>query len=360
MVGDLRRIVTTTPTEIDELTPEFFSEVLDAEVTAVEVLDAHTGTTGRARVRLTSGAGLPDTLFVKLQPFLPEQREFVKMVGMGVAEARLYAAVGDELPVRVPKVWHSSFDESDSSFIMVLEDLEASGCRFTSAEDDDVLEIAESVIDELALLHATYWQRDLSWLKAPSGFRNDKAGAKVANQAADLMRSALDQFAADLPPAFEELGEYYVVNFADINALYREGERTLLHGDTHIGNFFVDADGRLGFYDWAVASALPGMRDISYFLSNSLPTELRRAEERSLLARYCAGLAERGIVLDEADAFDQYRLHVVYSWTGCTATASMGSRWQPFEIAHTAMVRTTAAIADLDSLGLLPERLGGG
>ena len=42
----------------------------------------------------------------------------------------------------------------------------------------------------------------------------------------------------------------------------------------------------------------------------------------------------------------------------CTATASVGSRWQPFEIAHTAMVRTTAAIDDLDSLGLLTERLG--
>ena len=78
-----------TPTDVTDLTPEWFSHVLEADISGVEILDAHTGTTGRARVRLTTQASLPETLFVKLQPFLPEQREFVRMVGMGVAEARV-------------------------------------------------------------------------------------------------------------------------------------------------------------------------------------------------------------------------------------------------------------------------------
>ena len=102
------------------------------------------------------------------------------------------------------------------------------------------------------------------------------------------------------------------------------------------------------------------MRDIAYFLTNSIPTELRREQEQALIARYCAGLAERGVELDAATAWEQYRLFAIYSWSGCTSTASVGSRWQPFEIAHTAMVRTTAAIDDLDSLGLLVERIGAG
>lgn len=346
------------PNETGELTADWFSQILDADVSAVEVVDAHTGTTGRAKVRLTSSAEVPETLFVKLQPFTPEQREFVRMVGMGVSEARLYASVGDNLPLRIPRVWHADFDEADDSFVMVLEDLDASGCRFTSAEDHDVLDIANSAMDELALLHATHWDSDLSWLKAPAGMRNDKKGGKVASQAAGFMQSAVDQFAADLPTAFRELGEFYIDRFADINLLYREGVRTLVHGDTHIGNMFIDPDGRLGFYDWAVTSALPGMRDIAYFLTNSLPTELRREHEQALLARYCAGLADGGVDLDAATAWEQYRLFAIYSWSGCTATASVGSRWQPFEIAHKAMVRTTAAIDDLDSLGLLLDRLG--
>lgn len=348
------------PGSTDELTPEWFSGILDADVSAVELVDAHTGTTGRAKVRLTSTADIPETVFLKLQPFTPEQREFMAMVGMGVSEARLYAQAGDDLPVRVPRVWHADYDETDNSFIMVLEDLDATGCRFTSAEDDDVLDIANSVMDELAVLHATYWASDLSWLKAPAGMRNNKDGAKVASRAAGFMQSAVDQFADELPPAFRELGEFYIERFGDINTLYREGVRTLVHGDTHIGNMFIDSDGRLGFYDWAVTSALPGMRDIAYFLTNSIPTELRRAEERALIARYCAGLAERGVEFDPASAWEDYRLFAIYSWSGCTSTASVGSRWQPFEIAHTAMVRTTSAIDDLDSLGLLTERLGAG
>ena len=58
-------------------------------------------------------------MFVKLQPFEPEQRKFLRQIGLGVAEARLYAEVGNELPVRVPRVWHSDYDVSDAAFVMV-------------------------------------------------------------------------------------------------------------------------------------------------------------------------------------------------------------------------------------------------
>ena len=45
------------------------------QVDGVDVLDAHSGTTGRARVGLTGAPELPASVFVKLQPFSPEQRE---------------------------------------------------------------------------------------------------------------------------------------------------------------------------------------------------------------------------------------------------------------------------------------------
>ncbi len=245
------------PSTVEELTPAWFSEVLDAAVTDVEVLDAHSGTTGRARVRVSAPEAIPDTLFVKLQPFLPEQQEFLRMVGLGVAEARFYAAVGNTLPVRVPGVWHASVDESDDSFIMVLEDLEASGCRFPGVNDEDVLDVAVSLIDELALLHATYWNDDLAWLKVAAGYRRTGQGSKAAARGAAIVQSALDQFADTMPPEFGQLGELYVTHHADIVPLYGEGDRTLVHGDDHIGNLFVDG-ARTGFYDWAVVDAPSG------------------------------------------------------------------------------------------------------
>jgi hypothetical protein len=60
------------PFRTEVLTPDWFGEVLGSPVTGVEVLDAHSGTTGRARVRLTGASDLPATVFVKLQPFTEE------------------------------------------------------------------------------------------------------------------------------------------------------------------------------------------------------------------------------------------------------------------------------------------------
>ena len=349
--------VHSIPSRVEDLTPAWFSEALDADVRGVEVVDAHSGTTGRALVRLVGDRSLPETLFVKLQPFHEEQRRFLRMIGLGVAEARLYAAVGHELPVRVPHVWHSSCEEDDGSFIMVLEDLGASGCRFPSPNDEDALDVAGSLVDELARLHAAYWGQDLGWLHAHAVAGGGTHSRDAAAGGAALVQSALDQFADDMPAAFRRVGALYVRRYRDIAALWNEGEHTLVHGDAHIGNLFVDA-GRTGFYDWAVASRQPGMRDVAYFLANSLRPELRRGEEQRLLARYRTALADGGVMLDDAAAHEQYRLFSVYSWIAATTTAAMGSRWQPIEVGMGGMRRATAAVADLDAVGLLEERLG--
>src|SRR5205823_7256261 len=92
----------------------------------------------------------------------------------------------------------------------------------------------------------------------------------------------------------------------DVVAPFGEGERTLIHGDAHMGNLFVDGT-RTGFYDWAVVSRSPGVRDVAYFLCNSVPEDVRRAEGSRLLALYRDALAAHGVTLDERTAHEQYR-----------------------------------------------------
>jgi thiamine kinase-like enzyme len=344
------------PSSVEDLTPTWFSQVLNVAVSSVDILDAHSGTTGRALVRLGASADVPPTLFVKLQPFTSEQRAFLRHVGMGVAEARLYATIGNELPVRAPRVWHADYDSSDGSFIMVLEDLQATGCRFPAPSDSDILDVAASTMQELANLHATYQGRSLPWVETPSRKPVDAKKSEKPAGGAQFIKMALDQFGDEMPAAFSQLAQLYIDRGNDIAALFNEGDHTLIHGDAHFGNLFVDGKDT-GFFDWAVASRAPGMRDIAYFLCNSVPAEMRRAEQEKLLGSYLSSLLSHGITLDKATANEQYRLFSVYSWIAATSTAAMGSKWQPIEIGHAAMVRTTEAINDLDAVGLLEERL---
>lgn len=340
------------PAEVSELTPEWFSEALGTDVKSVEIVDAHSGTTGRAKVRLEGGSDVPPTLFCKLAPFDQRQRAFLRFTGIGVMEARFYAALGAQVPVRLPRCWHAAVD--GDAFIMVLEDLDSAGCTFRAEP--------QSTVEELAHLHASFWESprfatDLAWVPERAGFGQGggrtAAGVEAASQ---FTRVALDRFAHEMPPVFRAVGELYADNTARILDLWDEGERTFIHGDPHGGNLFTDA-GRTGFYDWAMCSRSPGMRDVAYHLCFSVPSDERHATECDLLDLYRHTLAGHGIALDPAHTACQYRLFAVFAWVSATSTAAVGSRWQPSEYAIAAMERATRAVDDCDSVGLLQELL---
>lgn len=346
------------PLDVDDLSPAWFAEALDADVTGAEIIDAHSGTTGRARVGL-EGDGVPESVFVKLAPFDEDQRAFVRMTGLGLAEAHFYETIGNDLPVRSPRVFRAEAD-GDGDFVMVLEDLVVSGCRFPERAEADEDERARSTVEELARLHAGFWESerfdgDLAWLPDHGGFGDMDAETAAAASGA-YVRQAFEPFADEMPTAFREVGELYAERTPEILDLWNEGERTLVHGDCHIGNLFVD-DGRTGFYDWALLSRSPGVRDVAYTCCYSMSPDARRALEHDLLDHYLAVLHAEGVRLDPATAWVQYRRFAVFAWVSATTTAAMGTKWQREELSRGAMERTTAAVEDLDSVGALRERL---
>jgi hypothetical protein len=241
---------------------------------------------------------------------------------------------------------------------MVLEDLEASGCRFPSPNDDDIEARAHDIVEQLASLHAPFWESgrfapgaDLEWL-AERANRGGGAGRGFIKQAVEVLGDSMDE-------EFHRIADLYIAHAEDITRLMGEGAGTLVHGDSHIGNLFVDvvAGGRTGFLDWAVLCKAPGIRDVSYVLCNSVPTDVREANERELIGRYCELLGAAGIRLDPSEAWDQHRLFAVYSWVSATATAGMGSKWQSIDIGLSATKRTTSACAHIDSVGLIESLL---
>jgi Phosphotransferase enzyme family len=325
-----------------------------AVVTAVTVVDAHSGTTGRARLAVTCDDDrVPATVFVKLAPFTQDRRAFVDQQGMGVAEARFYNEVAADVPVHTPDVFLSEHDV-EGRYIMVFEDLLASGARYPTAQDDDIAVTVDGVIDNFAALHAAFHcsdrfasDGDLAWIELRS---------RGYGSAAPLVEHAVSQIGSDMPAVFHEFVEMYVPNADRIAALLARGDRTLVHGDSHIGNMFVAPAG-VGFLDWAVLGFAPGMRDLAYFIGNSVSTEFRREHERRLVSRYCDALQSAGVELEFEVAWMQYRLQMTTGWIAAVVTAGFGSALQPIEIGLRATERANTALVDLDVIEVIASQL---
>jgi aminoglycoside phosphotransferase (APT) family kinase protein len=203
-------------------------------------------------------------------------------------------------------------------------------------------------------LHAAFWQSerfspagDLAWVTR---------GSADYGSAAPMVEFAVKRLGDQLPEASRALAEVYLPRSERVPELLQQGPRTLVHGDTHLGNMFADGS-TPGFLDWALVGFGSGLRDVAYFLGSSVPTELRREHERRLVARYCTGLAESGITLDVEDAWARYQLQLLTSWIAAVVTAGMGSKLQTIEVGRSSTLRADAAIADHHVADLLRARL---
>jgi len=340
------------PASPDAVTADWLTGVLSsswpgAEVIHVRVLAEHSGTTGRLRLGLgyAPGPGGPESVFVKLAPFDEAQRRMVAATDMGRREARFYEGPAADAPLRIPRCGFAAHGDEPTDYIMVLEDLEASGCTFTNRLETHAEDRGLALIEALARLHARFWDDprfddELSWVQPAM---RGAYGAKLIDRARTL-------FAPELPPVFDELCQLYAEHHERVSEVLDEGERTLIHGDTHAGNQFLDGD-RVGLYDWAVVSRSPGIRDVAIYLGNSCPTDVRRRHHEDWLHAYREVLVDAGV---DAPSFDtlwlRYRRSVLYAWVAATTTASMGSRWQPVEVGRTGMARATQACADLETV----------
>jgi aminoglycoside phosphotransferase (APT) family kinase protein len=172
-----------------------------------------------------------------------------------------------------------------------------------------------------------------------------------------MLALAVRRFGRDFPPELSQLGDLCTRRRDGLESLWARGARTLVHGDCHIGNLFF-AERGVGFFDWQVCARAPGVRDVSYFLCNSFPSDLRVAHERDLIALYLEQLADRGIVAPSfEEAWTQHRLFAVYTWLAAAFTAAAGEGLQAREIGMAGLRRTTRAATELESIALIEREL---
>lgn len=349
------------PDSVESISAEWLSQAVSqrypgSKADSFKILDAHSGTTGRVQLVADwqAGSDAPSALFGKLAPTDPISRQMVAFTDMGRREARFYDSIASEVCVRIPSpIWSAWSDADPSRYFMILEDLSSAGCSFPSHGDGGPQTTPEAMIDTLAKLHGQFWESsrfedDLSWIDAPMR-------SSIGPQ---LVEEGLRQFGERMPAPFHDLAELYLQHNEAVCDLLDSGPSTLTHGDSHIGNTFLDGD-EIGLLDWACVCRAPGMRDVSYYLCNSVPSATRASTESALVSRYLKRLEDGGGKAAPFDeAWRQYRRLATCSWIAATATAAAGSRMQTLEVGLRAMDRATKAIVDLDTPALLREELG--
>lgn len=283
------------PQDAPDFTPAWLSEVMGREVTDVELLGRTVATNLHLRLGLRygqAGAG-PPTVFVKLAPLDPVHREAIGASGMGGREARFYAEAASQVPLRVPRSWFAA-TEADGSFLLVLEDLAATGCEVSDGTWGIPADLATGALEDLARFHVQYEHGGVpGWASEPRATGGDFT--------LRTLRYVLDRFRDLLSADYVEVGELYLAHHQALEALWDAGPRTFAHGDAHIGNVFVDGQ-RVGFFDWGLSNVCGPMRDVSYFLAMAVEPDAADAHpalvRHYLDARRAAGGTEIGF--DEA------------------------------------------------------------
>ncbi|MFO0688589.1 MAG: phosphotransferase [Myxococcota bacterium] len=352
------------PSDASGLTPAWMSHALAAShpgvrVASVEVLDATERTNHHLRLGLAYDvrAGAPETLFCKLPPRDPEHRARIGAAGMGAREVHFYREVAPGLSMRVPTCPHAALAE-DGGFVMLLEDLAAKGCAISDGSWAIPGRLAGPAIEELAELHVRC--EDPARLAAVSSWATSRRGP-VPEFVLRTLRHVVDHRGDVLSDAYLEVARLYLDHPEKIDAAWEAGvgPKTLIHGDTHIGNLFLDGD-RVGFLDWGMTKIGTPVRDVGFFLTMGLESDDRRRDERALIEHYLDARRRLG---GQPIAFDDFwlahRIEAAY-----TVIASFLSLVPPYDTEARRMFTTNfrgramAALDDLDTVGALRSLVG--
>ena len=341
------------PERLDDLTPEWLTDALREDghlapagaVTSVEreILGQGEGFMGTiARLRLSYEGGEGPASIVAKMPLL-ENRAFGELVGVYERESCFYEALGDRVPVAIPRLYFSDFDRTAASdrqkgtislanrlpgrllprvirvalwaagrrkrrYLLLMEDL-------SDAVPGDQLAGVDAatcgvVLRSIAKLHAAYWRSpalDGRYWLVPF------AGDSRVRQSMFLEMRAV--FRERHPELFDDEFERVVAWVSEngietIERIQEESPETLVHGDLRLDNLAF-REGDPVFFDWQAIRRGPAAFDIAWFLSGA-SDNLTPEDETDLLRTYHATLEENGVSGYPFEAFKRhYRMGLV-------------------------------------------------
>jgi hypothetical protein len=341
------------PRTVEDIDAGILSKIMGTTVRSVRVFGQGAGTSSRARVVLT-GKNVPESVFVKVAAKTAATRLMGELGRLGHTEVRFYNQLAPQL-TGVPDAYGAAFDTWTGRYLLVLEDLQAESCEFPDTLHPLSPDQASLIVELLAGLHATFWDRLPRDGRGPLGWLYTPSGDVTSLLTGSLMHASINRLAqrTDIPV---ERGSFIADNYRAVAALIDTPPHTVMHGDAHPGNMYFHG-GKAGLLDWQAVRRGHPSRELAYTLITSLTPEDRRTTQRDLLDDYRRALAAAGGPnLDRDDLWFRYRQSALYGYVAPLITAGMGGM-QVEGIAMEGLRRGVAALDDLETIDALTSCL---
>lgn len=344
------------PTRAAELTAAWLSHVLGHRVDSFELEDIGTGVGifGEiTRVRLAGDPLLPHSLIAKFPTADPNNRPTGDALGIYEREVRFFRDIAPGTELRLPHAYFADMDAATGAFVLLLEDL----ARFEMGDQVAGVSVAraERIVDGLADLHATWWERpelyDLEWL--PSSADPAYLAAVPAIYAAGL--PVLERDWADVigPEALEAARRVAPV-FTDIVMRTGYPPCTFIHTDSRLDNFFFEGDDPI-FIDFQLAVRGRGPADVAYLVGSSMEIE-DQVHWEALLHRYHERLLAKGVTeYSWEQCLRDYRESVLYyicSPMSLIGTFDAGNE-RGAQLTHKFVTRVMAHVVNSDACSVI-------
>jgi hypothetical protein len=303
------------PLQPDQVTAEWLSHALGAAVDRAEIVDVILGTSTKIRVRLGGEATLPETLIVKggFEAHSPALKE------MYANEAAFYRDVQPALGLRSPRCWFASSDPDSHQSIVIMEDLVAAGVTFLHPQRPQGFEAVARRLRNLARFHAATWndpgfQPGGRWSWAGSRFSDWSLAYQRRYLVPDVWQRYVESPRGAAVSIRLHDRDWMERALLELGRIEQAGPICLIHGDTHLGNLYVERDGTPGFLDAQVSRASPFI-EVPYHIICALDLADRPRWEQALLTIYLEALAHNGIAPPDWDqSWRLYRQHIAYGF----------------------------------------------
>lgn len=334
----------TFPQSFKDLTVDFLNTALHSTLpeiasftkSAEDVPQGFTGDVFRIDVTYATptppNSPHPSTLILKFATTNPGINALLTNIKGYRREITLYPILNAHPQLRTPALYHADISATNSTFLMILEDLLQKQLHRGNHETPLDFSLATRIVDYFAYMNATFWNCHLSEnFKEYLAIGNNAFPAYMQKLTSNMYAKRLDAFiernkaqlSAQMVNTLRTLDIDELYALTTPNADYTNVKNiTLVHGDPQPSNLMYNEE-TLTMIDWAYASIGKGCKDVILFLGIWADSStVSKAQIKELKQRYYDQLIENGV---KAEAYSQEEFDEDWKRMLCISIANIVS-----------------------------------